>query len=91
MRPHAAANRFRLERSGVGVVVIEVSECMRLRPVSNPGSILEPIRRPGEHPESNRRTRFPLGPPLDSLSGSMARTLNVKPVIFAFAAPFSLR
>jgi hypothetical protein len=28
----------------------------------------------------------------DSLSGSMARTLNVKkPVIFAFAAPFSLR
>jgi hypothetical protein len=28
----------------------------------------------------------------DSLPGSMARTLNVKkPVIFAFAAPFSLR
>jgi hypothetical protein len=88
MRPHAAASRFRLERSGVGVVVIEVSECMRPRPLSNPGGDWAGLVNAGRQTGELDST---VVPPLDSLPGSMARTLNVKPVIFAFAAPFSLR
>jgi len=45
----------------------------------------------GEHREANRRTPPSGGPRRDSLSGSMARTLNVKKIRFAFAAPFTLR
>lgn len=86
MRPHAAASRFRLERAGVSVVVIEVSECPRFPRLSNSGGV-GPVNVRGQ----NRKTGFPAAPPPDSLSGSMARTLNVKPVIFAFAARFSLR
>ena len=86
MRPHAAASRFRLERAGVSGVVIEVSECMRPRSLSNPGGV-GPVNVRGQ----NRKTGFPAAPALDSLSGSMARTQNVKSIRFAFAAPFSLR
>ena len=57
MRPHAAASRFWLERAGVSGVVIEVSECMRPRPLSNPGDVgLVNVRG------QNRKTGFTGGP-----------------------------
>ena len=47
---------------------------------------------PVKFPAKTGELDFRLSVRPDSLSGSMARTLNVKkPVIFAFAAPFSLR